>query len=618
MAGVRFLRELRRRHVFRVAAGYAVIGWLLIQVATQVFPFFELPNWSVRLIVLAVLAGFPMALVLAWAFDTTPHGIERTDGDASPRSHRGAIAIGLVGVLLAGLTGAAWWRWHAPAQAEAGSESFSGKTAALGNSQRAENDSDPVSIHPVSIPPKSIAVLPFVNMSGEAKNDYFSDGITEEILNALAQISGLKVAARTSAFAFKGKDQDLRKVGETLGVANVLEGSVQNAGDEVRITAQLIDAHNGYHLWSEKYDRKLTNVFAVEDEISKAIADRLQVTLDSAQPLVTQPTTDMRAHDLYLRALALMPSRGPALREAQAHLEQAVAIDPQFAKAWAALSSVHEMLPTYHLSDWTSARRNAETAAQRVVAIAPQSAEAHAAMATLLRDDLKFVEADAEYRKAIALNPGDVETHDKYAQLLGGMAAFEHSIEQGRIAVSLNPLGMHAHYLLGYLFENAHRYDEAVTELRRALELSPDFADAHFDLAQVYIQMRDFKAAEEHLRRGAILAGEDPELAAALVRAVADPALRPDAIRKLDEGGVCGRYDFYSGATALWFSLLGAHDKAIDSVEQAIAKADPGELFWDLESLLAPGIDPIREDPRYKAALDKRGLPTGPPAQART
>jgi adenylate cyclase len=604
MAGVRFLRELRRRHVFRVAAGYAVVGWLLIQVATQVFPFFELPNWSVRLIVLVILAGFPIALVLAWAFDATPSGIGRTDGGASQSSHRGAIAVALVGILIAVLAGFVWWRWHTPAQ-ETKSEAVSGKAVAEASRHPAENDSVPV-------PPKSIAVLPFVNMSGEAKNEYFSDGITEEILNALAQISGLKVAARTSAFAFKGKDQDLRKVGETLGVANVLEGSVQSAGDDVRITAQLIDARNGYHLWSEKYDRKLTNVFAVEDEISKAIADHLQITLDSAQPLVTQPTTDMRAHDLYLRALALMPMRGTALREAKGYLEQAVAIDPHFAKAWAALSSVHEMLPTYQLSDWASARQQAETAAQRVVAIAPQSAEAHAATATLVRDDLKFAEADAEYRKAIALNPGDAETHDKYAQLLGVMAAYDRSIEQGRIAASLNPLGMHAHYLLGYLFENAHRYDEAIAELRRALELAPDFADAHFDLAQVYIQTRDFKAAEEHLRRGAALAGEDPELAAALVRAVADPALRADAIRKLDEGGVCGRYDFYSGATALWYSLLGAHDKAVDSIERAIERAEPGELFWDLESLLAPGVDPIRDDARYKAALSRRGLPVGP------
>jgi tetratricopeptide (TPR) repeat protein len=177
---------------------------------------------------------------------------------------------------------------------------------------------------------------------------------------------------------------------------------------------------------------------------------------------------------------------------------------------------------------------------------------------------------------------------------------------------------MHAHYLLGYLSENAHHYDEAIVELRRALELAPDFADAHFDLALVYIQTGDFNAAEERLRSGATLAGEDPELAATLVRAVANPALRGDAIRRLDEGGVCGRYDFYSGATALWYSQLGAHDKAIESIEQAIGKAERGELFWDLESLHSPGVDPIRDDPRFKAALSRRGIPAGPVGETGT
>ncbi len=581
-----FLQRLRERKLVQWALAYVAFAFALMQGFDVVAQRFGWPEQAVRLVIIALAIGFFIALVLAWYH-----------GERGAQRVSGTELVILALVLLFG--GGLLWRV---------AQSARETTAALPATTSVADRSSPVAEPHANVPAKSIAVLPFVNMSGEAKNDYFSDGITEEILNALAQIADLKVAARTSAFAFKGKGEDLRKVGEALGVANVLEGSVQSAGDDVRITAQLIDAHNGYHLWSERYDRKATNIFAVEDEISKSIANHLQVTLDNSQPLVPQPTSDMRAHDLYLRALGLIPKRGTALREAKGYLEQAVAIDPQFARAWAALSWVHEMLPTYQLSDWASARQQAEAAAQRVVAIAPQTAEAHAATATLLRDDLKFTEAEGEYRKAIALNPGDVETHDKYAQLLGGMAAFDRSIEQGRIAASLNPLGMHAHYLLGYLLENAHRYDEAIVELRRALELSPDFADAHFDLAQVYIQTHDFKAAEEHLRKGATLSGEDPELAAALVRAVADPALRVDAIRRLDEGGVCGRYDFYSGATALWYSLLGAHDKAVESVVRSIGNADPGELFWDLESLLSPGIDSIRSDPRFQEILKNKGM----------
>ena len=198
---------------------------------------------------------------------------------------------------------------------------------------------------------KSIAVLPFVNMSGDPKNEYFSDGITEEILNALAQIADLKVAARTSAFAFKGKDPDLRKVGEMLGVATVLEGSVQRAGDDVRITAQLIDTRSGFHLWSEKYDRKLTNIFAVEDEISKAIADKLQVQLGGAHAGGNGNTGNSQAHELYLRGLTLLAARGPGLRDAVDAFAQAVKLDPQYAQAWGALAETEQLLPAYVSGD---------------------------------------------------------------------------------------------------------------------------------------------------------------------------------------------------------------------------------------------------------------------------
>ncbi|HJP98404.1 MAG TPA: hypothetical protein VJ862_07585, partial [Rhodanobacteraceae bacterium] len=314
-----FLEELKRRHVYRVAAAYVVVGWLLIQVATQVFPVFHLPDWIDQAVVLLILIGFPIALVLAWAFDATPQGIVATDAqdaERNPRvrrrSHRAGMAVGAIGVLIALIAGGAYWHFgrRAPPSVVKVADTAHGATdrrdsAAVAASSGARIASVPASAQTVAIPAKSVAVLPFVNMSGDAKNDYFSDGITEEILDALAQVPNLKVAARTSAFAFKGKAEDLRKVGEVLDVATVLEGSVQQSGDEVRITAQLIDTRSGYHLWSEKYDRKLTSIFAVEDEISKAIADKLQVQLSggSGQALVAQRAIDPRAHDFYLRGL---------------------------------------------------------------------------------------------------------------------------------------------------------------------------------------------------------------------------------------------------------------------------------------------------------------------------
>lgn len=587
--------ELKRRNVLRAATLYAAGAWLLTQIVTQVGPVFDLPPSTQRWLIAAAVIGFPFAITLSWFYELTPEGFKREGEVEVPETVRYStgrkLDFSIIGLLSLAVVLLIADRFILREKADPST------TSGLGN---------------------SIAVLPFVNMSRDPANEYFSDGITEEILDALTQIRDLKVAARTSAFAFKGKAEDLRKVGETLGVTNVLEGSVQRVGDTVRITAQLIDVRSGFHLWSEKYDRQQANLFSVEDEISKAIADRLKVQFAGESALVTQKTGNPRAHDFYLRALAVMPNRGVALREAQANLEQAVALDPDYAEAWAALSFVHEMLPTYQLADWRSARQSADDAAHRAMAIDPHSAHAQAAHATLLRDDLKFAEADAGFRAALALSPGDSEIHDKYAQLLTVIGDDGHAVEQARLSAAQNPLGMHPHYLLGYIYENAHRYDEAVVELRRALELQPDFADSRFDLALVYLEMHNFRDAEEQVRTGAKLAGEDPELCATLVQAVANPALRPDAIKRIDVGGMCGRYDFYGVTPALWYSLFGAHDKAVESVLHATNSADPGELFWDLESLRAPGIDPIRDDPQYQAAMLRLGLPQQEKPQTKT
>ncbi|HSE12417.1 MAG TPA: hypothetical protein VLB69_07270, partial [Rudaea sp.] len=278
-----FFSELKRRNVLRAGAFYAAAAWLLVQIATQVFPFFDVPNWAVRWVVIAAVIGFPFALAFAWFYELTPEGLKRESelgrSDATTRPtgktlDRWIIAVLTLAVVL-----------------------LLANTFVLRPDTRSSDRQGATA--------KSIAVLPFVNMSGDPQNDYFSDGITDEILNALAQIPGLKVAARTSAFAFKGKAQDLRNVGEALGVANVLEGSVQRDGDDVRITAQLIDTRSGFHLWSQRYDRKLTNIFAVEDEISKAIADKLQLQLAAARTAGGGGTNVAQAHELYLRGLSL-------------------------------------------------------------------------------------------------------------------------------------------------------------------------------------------------------------------------------------------------------------------------------------------------------------------------
>src|SRR6476646_5051118 len=281
-----FFAELKRRNVYKVAIAYAVVGWLLIQVATQVFPFFEIPNWAVRLVVLAIVVGFPIALVMAWAFELTPEGLKRTE-EADRPAERRRNSYTWIYIVAAGAT-------------------LSLALFFLGRYSGSDTSSPSAS----AAPQKSIAVLPFVNMSSDKENEYFVDGLTEEILNRLTQIGALKVPGRTSSFAFKDKNTDLRQVGIALGVANVLEGSVRKAGDRLRITAQLVRTSDGYHLWSQAYDRKLDDVFAIQEEIARAIADALSVQLKvTAEGKGGPPTEDMTAYGSYLEARALITQR---------------------------------------------------------------------------------------------------------------------------------------------------------------------------------------------------------------------------------------------------------------------------------------------------------------------
>ncbi len=389
-------------------------------------------------------------------------------------------------------------------------------------------------------------------MSGKAGNDDFSDGITEEILNALSQLSDLKVVARTSAFQFKGKNVDLRQVGETLGVAYVLEGSVQRAGDEVRITAQLIDARSGYHRWSEKYDRKLTSIFAIEDEISKAIAGQMQVALGNGpeQPLVKPATTNPKAHESYLRGLARITERGSALSDAVKSFQEAIAIDPDTA-AWAGLGQAYELFPWYKLGTWNASLAEAEKAARRARSIDPQLAEAHAALANVLRDRRDFAGATKEYRTALERNPGSAETLNQYAQMLSRMGQLEESVKQERAAVALDPLAPNPRYQLGATLGYLHRYGEAIAELKLVVSRNPNYAYARFYLAYLLLYTGNYPEAEKQARTAAAQVNEDPEIIAALVRAVANPSQRASALELVREGKV-GQYALLQLTDAFW------------------------------------------------------------------
>jgi TolB-like protein len=394
-----FIEELKRRNVFRVGIAYVITSWLLAQIADLVLDNIESPDWVMQTLMLVLALGLPIALIFAWAFEITPEGIKKekdVDRSQSITHHTGRkLDFAIIGILLIALSYFAWDKF-APSSdtvipADAGIQSTAGELESAANT-------------------KSIAVLPFVNMSDDASNEYFSDGISEEILNSLAKVKELKVAGRTSSFAFKGQNEDLRKIGETLGVENILEGSVRKFGDQVRITAQLIQVDDGFHLWSESYDRKLENVFAIQDEIATAILKELKATLleGEAESLVAK-TTDARGYELYLLAKQRMYVREfLAIDAAAKMLDEAIAIDPTYAPAYAQRGIASLLLAVSSYGDVPDAQAYAQAKLylDKALELDPNQAEAWAGRGLhATRPPARQEDGIAALQRALDLNP---------------------------------------------------------------------------------------------------------------------------------------------------------------------------------------------------------------------
>ena len=572
-------QRLKQRKLVQWAVAYVAAAFALLQGIDMFAQRFAWPDSIERILLIASCVGFFVALVLAWY-----HGEKGAQKASSTELMILALLLVIGGALM----------WH-----------FA-KTPVTTPNLAAITSMPSQAATATAIPGKSIAVLPFVNMSGDPKNDYFSDGITEEILDALAQVPKLKVAARTSAFAFKGKAEDLRKVGEVLDVATVLEGSVQKSGEEVRITAQLIDTRSGYHLWSEKYDRKLTSIFAVEDEISKAIAEKLQVQLggESGQSLVAQKIVDLRAHDFYLRGLPLIAARGPALREAVADFQQAVAIDPGYAQAWAALAEAQLLLPHYFLEPQDTAAPAGEAAAKRALEIDPDVASAYVALGMHYRVQWKWQDADAEFRKALEIAPGDAEAADQYGQYLLAAGRLQDALAEIERAQKLDPLSGIIGVTRANVLTALHRFGDAAVQARRVTELRPDYALGHFVAADVAIYRHDYAAAKAQLDTGARIAGENPDVYSRLVDGIADPAKRAAARQAVLTATADTHQRLTRTARIKWLMLLGDRDNALEAL-QGVGH----ELMFGQDNVWQPAFDPVRNDPRFKAVLKKMGLP---------
>ena len=578
-----FIERLRQRKLVQWALAYIAASFAFIQVLDVVAQRFGWSEQIERLLILALAVGFFLMLVIAWYHGEK--GAQKVTGTEL-----------LILALLLAVGGGALWRF-----ARVSAPSAAGASAPATKSFAAV------------LPAKSIAVLPFVNMSGDPKEDYFSDGITEEILNALAQVRDLKVAGRTSAFAFKGKAEDLRKIGEALDVATVLEGSVQKAGDEVRITAQLIDTRSGYHLWSDKYDRKLDNVFAVEDEISEAIADKLQVQLAGGNKLslVAQEGIDPRAHDFYLRGLAEYAARGPSLRDAVTNFQKALAIAPNYADAWAALAEANAQLPNYGLGDVSTSMSGAEAAAQHALTIAPYNAAAHVALGVVYLNRWQWAQADAALRQAMRLAPGDAEAIHQYAYFLLASGNLDASLKEIDRALEHDPLSPVINAGRSEVLFHLHRYDAAWAQAQASIARNPDFALAYFFAIPVAGVTGHAAELRAYARREAELGGESPDVAAEIALGVVDPAQRAHALRVLAGQPDSPVFDPY--ARINWYCLLGEPAKAIDVLDSAM-RAGRNPAF-SAEAAGSPLFDPVRNDPRFKAALKTMGLPYVPTSE---
>jgi adenylate cyclase len=454
----------------------------------------------------------------------------------------------------------------------------------------------------------SIAVLPFANMSPDGANEYFSDGMTEEIITALSKVEGLQVAARTSAFAFKGKSESVSEIGRQLSVGTVLEGSVRRAGDRLRITAQLINVKDGYHLWAESYDRDLRDVFAVQEEIAQAIVGALRVKLSvEATAMVVRPTADLTAYDLYLKGRHAVNQRSSgSLVQAVAYFEQAIARDPRFAQAFAGLADAYVLLPGYSVTKSSEAWPKGRAAAERALALDSTLAEAHTTLAYgkfLFESDWRA--AEQGFRRAIALNPGYATAHHWYGDFLGGRGNLEGYLQELRRAEALDPLSRQIGTEVGRALYALRRNDEAVAQLQQVLRADPAFAGAHVTLGRVYIQQGRLAEAIGEFQKAVELRGRNALDIAYLASAYAVAGKRSEAQRLLVElEGRSRREHVPPTVLAIVYIGLGQHGRAFDLLDRAVAEHDG----WFAEFIFHPTYDPLRSHPRYAGLLQALGL----------
>ena len=570
-----FFSELKRRNVIRAAVFYVGAVWALAQGISQLGASLGAPEWATRWFLAAAVIAFPLWVGFAWFYEFTPEGLKREseiDPAKSVAYHTWRkLDFAIIGVLAVAVVLLLTDRF------------------VLRHGVNETTD--------IPIPEKSIAVLPFVNMSSDKEQDFFSDGISEELLNVLSKVTQLQVAARTSSFSFKGKQIEIPEIARQLHVANVLEGSVRKSGDQLRITAQLIRAAKGYHLWSETYDRKLDDIFKIQDEIAGEVVKQLKVTLLGAAPTVRQ--TDPKAYTLYLQAVQLGRQFTPeAFTQSDALFNQVLELDPRYAPAWSELARNSLNKGFEGLLPSSEGLARAGEAEEKALAIDPNYAPAHAGLGSVASYNNDSVGAAKHFERALALDPSDLRVLDALAVFLKSLGRLRESLALNEAIVRRDPVNVTALNNLANAQLLTGQFDAAIASFRSVLRLNPGYAGAHYFIGEAMLLKGDAPTALTEIEQ------EEGEVLRLIGLSMAYHALGRKTESDATLGSLIAKFENdWSYNIAFVYAFRGEADKAFDWLDMAVQHQDAGLSEIAVENL----FDNIHSDRRWLPFLRKVG-----------
>jgi serine/threonine-protein kinase len=582
--------ELKRRNVYKVAVAYAVVAWLLIQAASIFFPAFDAPPWVMKIFIIVIIFGFPVALIFSWAFEITPEGIKlesEIEPSKSIKRRTGRKIVAMTIALAVVATGLFVYQL------------VRSKSTITPTASAARTEAGTVA------PNKSIAVLPFVNMSADKNDEYLSDGMTEELINVLAKVPGLRVPGRTSCFAFKGKNEEdiFRKVGDQLHVGTVLEGSVRKAGDKLRVTAQLINVSDGYHLWSKDYDGDVKDILNFQSNVAEQVVQALQVKLggEGTRVLAKRPTENPEAHRLYLLGRYEFAKYTQAgWNNAIRYYEEALKLDPNYALAYCGLADNYAYMGSVVMPEKEAIAKEKEFA-QKALELDPELAEAHMSLALALVAAFDWRNGLKEFDRALELNPNLAFAYELQAWTVNGLGRFDEAIAKTRKAVELDPLNPFFQMSLSFYQYWARKYDDAIEQARKTLEMDPNSAITHVLLGLSFLKKGDTAGAIAELQK-AKAPNPGAWYQGFLGYAYAISGDRAKAEQALHELEDLAKQRYVSPtAFATIYLGLGEKEKALDWLEKSCEQQDSACWYLKIDQI----YDSVRNEPRFQALVQK-------------